>query len=116
MKRLVSEKRVTFDADHLTDVWMIGPPLSLSRILIHIDFDQPLRDRFDLILTLIIPNPPTVPYNLSARTTNVNILIGRKDQLLQEKCGIIQVEGNTVATVSGKVSIYEINEEDRGLY
>ena len=116
MKRLVIEQPFAFDEDNFTDVWLLGPPLSLCKILIHVDFNQPLTSRFDLMLTLMIPSTPIVTFNLPIDALQKSMLIGKKDQLLTEKCSTIQVEGNTSSSVSGKVSIYEISEEDRGLY
>ena len=116
MKTLLLERSFKFDSDNFNDVWIIGKPIPLFNILINIRFKAPLKERFDLILTLMIPNSATIPYNFSKNKTGGNILIGKKIDKLTDECGIIQVEGNTGDRVEGIVYIYEIDESDRVSY
>jgi hypothetical protein len=120
MKKLVFEQRFSFDKDHSTDVWIIGAPLPAYKILMHIDFDEKIKDAFQFKPVFTNPMQPKSGfqslYNVPANSFHCDLLIGNPERSDQEAVGVIQVKCTSLSKLSGKIKIFEIDKENRFEY
>lgn len=120
MKRLLTEQAFLFDQNNSFNMWLIGPPIEAYKLLIHIDFDGKVKNGFNIKPVFSNALNPTIglksEYSIPESFSHWDLLIGNPENIAEELINVVQVRYPTEVKVSGKVSIYEINKEDRFTY
>lgn len=101
-------------------MWIIGPTIPVFKLLIHIDFDEKVKEAFQFKPIFTNPMQPKAGleslYNVPVSSLHCNLLIGKPETIDEEMINVIQVHCTSKLKISGKVSIFEINKENRFEY